>query len=292
MTSLTVTRTPPGAGRHSPCIGICRLDAATGWCEGCGRSGAEIATWIDADDTRRLEIWADLPARLAKLGMESRVLPWTADEIIGLVARRLSDTETAWAIAPSLARIFMWRNVPGASLELTGTGIVARAPVQTLALTRHDKLRAFADVPDEHMTALGLPKGRAALPAPGVITDCGPDSRATDGDTTASLFDLGLGTPVLRVGIRATDTAVAARIAPFAGRRYNDVARDLVAGLDKAPLIFVAETVLTRVETRVTADELPVLIAEARDADRRIILPAGLVPAWAATILIGLAARS
>jgi predicted Fe-S protein YdhL (DUF1289 family) len=33
-------RQPP-----SPCISVCRIDPATGWCEGCARTLAEIADW-------------------------------------------------------------------------------------------------------------------------------------------------------------------------------------------------------------------------------------------------------
>jgi predicted Fe-S protein YdhL (DUF1289 family) len=29
----------------SPCIGVCRIDQATGWCEGCWRTLDEIADW-------------------------------------------------------------------------------------------------------------------------------------------------------------------------------------------------------------------------------------------------------
>ena len=36
---------PRAAGVPSPCIAICRMDAATGWCEGCLRSLDEIAGW-------------------------------------------------------------------------------------------------------------------------------------------------------------------------------------------------------------------------------------------------------
>lgn len=32
----------------SPCTTICRIDAATGWCEGCGRTLCEIAGWSAA----------------------------------------------------------------------------------------------------------------------------------------------------------------------------------------------------------------------------------------------------
>jgi predicted Fe-S protein YdhL (DUF1289 family) len=33
-------RQPP-----SPCIGVCRIDEATGWCQGCLRTLDEIADW-------------------------------------------------------------------------------------------------------------------------------------------------------------------------------------------------------------------------------------------------------
>jgi hypothetical protein len=47
----------------SPCIGICRLDAR-GWCEGCLRSGEEIARWRGMDDAERLRYMREiLPAR-------------------------------------------------------------------------------------------------------------------------------------------------------------------------------------------------------------------------------------
>ena len=38
----------------SPCINVCRMDAATGWCEGCQRTIDEITRWSrTTDDDRR-----------------------------------------------------------------------------------------------------------------------------------------------------------------------------------------------------------------------------------------------
>jgi len=48
----------------SPCINICRMDAATGYCEGCLRTIDEIASWSGADDATRRAIWVQLPERL------------------------------------------------------------------------------------------------------------------------------------------------------------------------------------------------------------------------------------
>jgi uncharacterized protein len=47
----------------SPCIDICRMDARTGWCEGCARSIDEIAAWAAMSDKQKLAVWHVLPAR-------------------------------------------------------------------------------------------------------------------------------------------------------------------------------------------------------------------------------------
>ena len=50
----------------SPCINICRMHAATGWCEGCLRTIEEIATWSRLDDgARRLVLQRLSPRRVA-----------------------------------------------------------------------------------------------------------------------------------------------------------------------------------------------------------------------------------
>ena len=41
-------------GVVSPCVSICTMDEATGWCQGCLRTLDEIALWsvLDDDDKR------------------------------------------------------------------------------------------------------------------------------------------------------------------------------------------------------------------------------------------------
>ncbi len=54
------------AGVASPCINICRMHAASGWCEGCLRTIEEIATWSRLDDAaRRLVLQRLSPRRVA-----------------------------------------------------------------------------------------------------------------------------------------------------------------------------------------------------------------------------------
>lgn len=41
---------------ESPCISLCRMDAASGTCEGCGRTLDEIRAWKLADNGAKLDI--------------------------------------------------------------------------------------------------------------------------------------------------------------------------------------------------------------------------------------------
>jgi predicted Fe-S protein YdhL (DUF1289 family) len=47
----------------SPCISVCRMDAATGICEGCYRTLDEIARWGSASEEEKLAIWDELLRR-------------------------------------------------------------------------------------------------------------------------------------------------------------------------------------------------------------------------------------
>jgi uncharacterized protein len=49
----------------SPCISVCRLDAATQICIGCGRTIAEIAAWPSLSDAERKAIVQRLEASRA-----------------------------------------------------------------------------------------------------------------------------------------------------------------------------------------------------------------------------------
>lgn len=49
----------------SPCVGVCTLDPATGWCLGCARTLDEISEWAQADDTRRRAILDQIATRQA-----------------------------------------------------------------------------------------------------------------------------------------------------------------------------------------------------------------------------------
>jgi predicted Fe-S protein YdhL (DUF1289 family) len=48
----------------SPCLSICRMEAATGWCEGCLRTLDEIAAWGRLDAASKRALWAVIEERL------------------------------------------------------------------------------------------------------------------------------------------------------------------------------------------------------------------------------------
>lgn len=59
-----------GAGSapiQSPCTNICRIDDATGWCAGCGRTLDEIARWGSTTEADREQVMAHLSVRMAAL---------------------------------------------------------------------------------------------------------------------------------------------------------------------------------------------------------------------------------
>jgi hypothetical protein len=51
----------------SPCIDVCRIDAASGYCEGCRRSLEEVASWSAYGPAEKRAVLALLPARKAAL---------------------------------------------------------------------------------------------------------------------------------------------------------------------------------------------------------------------------------
>ena len=47
----------------SPCNSVCRIDAGSGWCEGCLRTLDEIAAWSTMDDDAKRAVWEALALR-------------------------------------------------------------------------------------------------------------------------------------------------------------------------------------------------------------------------------------
>ena len=64
--SLTPARpASPAPAVPSPCINICRMDEASGYCEGCWRSLDEIALWSQLDDADKRIVLEQIALRRA-----------------------------------------------------------------------------------------------------------------------------------------------------------------------------------------------------------------------------------
>jgi uncharacterized protein len=59
----TAREIDPAGPVPSPCISVCRMDAATGLCEGCFRTLDEIADWGMASDDAKRALWQTLVQR-------------------------------------------------------------------------------------------------------------------------------------------------------------------------------------------------------------------------------------
>jgi predicted Fe-S protein YdhL (DUF1289 family) len=52
---------------ETPCVEICEIDRTTGLCRGCGRTIAEISSWVSLTSAERRRIMGELAARKAAL---------------------------------------------------------------------------------------------------------------------------------------------------------------------------------------------------------------------------------
>jgi predicted Fe-S protein YdhL (DUF1289 family) len=62
-----VTPTPFQGNLRSPCISICRIEPATGYCAGCHRTIEEIADWGMMTDERKRSVWQQIRLRRSAL---------------------------------------------------------------------------------------------------------------------------------------------------------------------------------------------------------------------------------
>ena len=49
----------------SPCISVCRIDADSGWCDGCLRTLGEISAWSQLDNDGKRGVWRIIEQRAA-----------------------------------------------------------------------------------------------------------------------------------------------------------------------------------------------------------------------------------
>ena len=69
----------PVTGVASPCINVCQMHAASGWCVGCLRTLDEIANWGSLDDIGRRELLQRLRGRRAAWRARKAAVPTGAE---------------------------------------------------------------------------------------------------------------------------------------------------------------------------------------------------------------------
>ena len=71
-TAGTVDQQDALARAPSPCINVCRMDEASGWCEGCLRTINEIGNWSIYDDAEKRAVWDAIDDRHAQWMAQNR----------------------------------------------------------------------------------------------------------------------------------------------------------------------------------------------------------------------------
>ncbi|MEM1431302.1 MAG: DUF1289 domain-containing protein [Pseudomonadota bacterium] len=193
----------------SPCVGLCKLDDATGYCLGCARTGDEIAGWGSVPGAHRAAVWAALPDRFENLGVTCRRLPWDAGDIRSFLVDRLRRGAGTW-VAGVVGAVAEFTPVAGADVEvaLSGESVIARTQGAALRFVINDDVRALTfernDVPlARSRIVLAVKRERGRPDCAPVLTELGPDRGAIAPEKQGErLFDLGLGRKEARFCVR------------------------------------------------------------------------------------------
>ena len=255
-----LAQTPaPGSGAMSsavsPCVGVCRLDDATGYCLGWARTGDEIAGWKSASDGTRQAVWDALPERFHTLGVSCRRLAYDGAAARRFLVDTIDDATGTWVLGVVGAVGEFTRDADEAvSIRLTGDSVEATTPRAALRLRLDDNVRALSlpapgrpDGPGR--VVMAIHQSKLALPVAETIEDCGEDEAAIDpADRSARLFDLGLGRPAARFCIRTRDPVLIEALAAQCGKPWQRAMAKIGPAIVALSPVRVIETGLGRTE--------------------------------------------
>ncbi len=209
----------------SPCVGVCQIDATTGWCIGCGRNDKELFGWGELPAARQRAVWVELPERMARLRRPVRVLPWSG---VALLERLLPVTTlpgTVWSIGVRGASAeFLGSDEAPVDARLTSSRLQARHASGALSIGAPAGLRGFLHVgPQGVEVVLALHEARVRRSGPAVVVEVGDDGSSLLPKVPGErLIDLGLGARSLRFCVRTRDAALLDRLRSVAGRSVLD----------------------------------------------------------------------
>ncbi|MEM8841127.1 MAG: DUF1289 domain-containing protein [Pseudomonadota bacterium] len=239
----------------SPCTGICKLDEATGWCLGCGRSGDEIADWRSHGDAWRADIWGLIPQRLGQLGIACRRLPWTTAEIRAFAADTMRDARGTWVMGV-VGAVAEFTAMPGAAVDvrMQGDDLIARTRNGALRMRIDDGVRALTfdppGQPGHARVVIAVKRERGRLPVADGVADLGEDSEALLPDPGTRLFDLGLARKEARFCVRVGEGASKDALEAVADRPFAESLQRIGAPLLSESPTRVVQTALGRVEVQ------------------------------------------
>ncbi len=239
----------------SPCTGVCKLDEATGWCRGCGRSGDEMDGWRIKPEEWRQEVWERIPDRLSQLGVACRRLPWTTEDIREFVFASLEAGRGTWVMGV-VGAVAEFTAAPGEATQVScdGDTLLARTQNGALRVVINEDVRALtfdpAGLQSASRVVLAVKRERGRLPVAETVKDLGEDEKALLLNGETQLFDLGLGRKEARFCVRvgsgpARQALEAAGSLPFE-KALPKVGGALVA---ESPTR-VVETALGRIEVQ------------------------------------------
>ena len=236
----------------SPCVGVCRLDPVSGWCQGCARSAVELDRWGELDDAAKLAIWATLPPRLRAQGIPFHLLPWSGESLIAHLASTFGPGR-AWSMGVQGA-VAGFAAPAGVPLEAAfgPAGLTLRTVGGALRIEAKPGLRAFEllDRTGRHAsTALALHEARLPPPPRAAIAELGADEAALDPAAAGQhLFDLGLGRATAHFCVRTGNPDLVAELRRHVGRSLFDPASRLLPQLLHASPARVVLSPIGRVE--------------------------------------------
>ena len=239
----------------SPCTGICKLDEATGWCLGCGRTGEEMEGWRIQSEQARQEVWGQIPGRLRDLGVTCRRLPWTTDDTRAFVISTLKAGRGTWVIGVvGAVAEFTAAQDEEVDVYVDGDDITAHTQNGAMRVKINDDVRALTfDPPDWERGArivLAVKRERGRLPVASGVADLGPDTDALVQAQNTKLYDLGLGRKEGRFCVRLDRGAAQEALDSSMGLSFPQ-ALPMIAG----PLVTesptrVVESALGRIEVQ------------------------------------------
>ncbi|MDJ0995638.1 MAG: DUF1289 domain-containing protein [Dinoroseobacter sp.] len=259
----------------SPCTGVCKLDEATGWCLGCGRSGEEMDGWRVRSEASRREVWDQIPERLRQLGVTCRRLPWTTHDIRAFVISTLQAGHGTWVIGfVGAVAEFTAAHGEGVEVRIEGDDIIAFTRNGAIRITIDDDIRALTFDPPELMAnpriVLAVKRERGRLPLSHGVLDLGPDAQALLSEPNTRLYDLGLGRKEGRFCVRLGTGAAQEALDASMGLTFAQALPMIGGALVGTGPTRVVESALGRIEVQ---GQIPPPDAVSPDGPHTHLLP-------------------